>query len=30
MVLRVHKSMDAQSFEDFFRVLGEMNTSLQV
>ncbi len=29
MVLRVHRQMDAAMFEDFFRTLGEMNTSIE-
>lgn len=29
MVLRVYRTMDAAAFEDFFRVLGEMNESLK-
>ena len=29
MVFRVHRSMDAAAFEDFFRVLLEMNNSVK-
>ena len=29
MVFRVHRNMDSPAFEDFFRVVSEMNDSLK-